>query len=146
MSKKKAVAADKSYLGLDYGTSNIGVALGKNGFVAPLKIVSGKSQNTAISELIRVALENKVEAFVMGLPLTVEGKETAQSLKNRKFAKLLKIYSKKPVIFTNEAGSTQEALENMAIQKSSGRRKAYSDDVAAAIILSRFFHEFSKEA
>ena len=146
MSKKKTVSADKSYLGLDYGSSNIGVALGKNGFAAPLKIVSGKSQNTAISELIRVALENKVEAFVMGLPLTAEGKETAQSLKIRKFAKLLKIYSKKPVIFTNEAGTTQEALETMTIQKSTRRTKAFSDDVAAAIILRRFFHELPKEA
>ncbi len=141
MNKKKGVATDKSYIGVDYGRSNIGVALGKNGFVTPLKIISGKSQNAAISELIRAALENKAEAFVMGLPLTVDGKETAQSLTNRKFAKLLKIISKKTVIFTNEADSTQEALQSLTIQKSTGRRKAYSDDIAAAIILRRFFQE-----
>jgi len=86
-------------------------------------------------------LENKAAAYVMGLPLTVDGKETAQSLANRKFAKLLRIISRKPVIFTNEAESTQEALESMTIQKSTGRRKAYSDDIAAAIILRRFFQE-----
>ena len=141
MNKKKGVATDKSYIGVDYGRSNIGVALGKNGFVTPLKIISGKSQNAAISELIRAALENKAEAFVMGLPLTGDGKETAQSLTNRKFAKLLKIISKKTVIFTNEADSTQEALQSLTIQKSTGRRKAYSDDIAAAIILRRFFQE-----
>ncbi|EKD96086.1 MAG: hypothetical protein ACD_24C00193G0002 [uncultured bacterium] len=145
MSKKKQTLADKSYLGIDYGTTNIGVALGKNGFVTPLKIISGKSDNTAISQLIRVALENKAEAFVMGLPLTAEGKETAQSLKNRKFAKLLKILSKKPVIFTNEEDSTQEAFQSMTIQKSTRKSKAYSDDIAAAIILRRFFQEPSKE-
>lgn len=141
MSKKKVVETNKSYIGIDYGRSNIGIALGKNGFVTPLKIVSGKSQNGAISELIRAALENKAAAYVMGLPLTVDGKETAQSLANRKFAKLLRIISRKPVIFTNEAESTQEALESMTIQKSTGRRKAYSDDIAAAIILRRFFQE-----
>ena len=146
MSKKKAVAPDKSYIGIDYGASNVGVALGKNGFVTPLKIISGKSTNAAISELIRAALENKTEAFVMGLPLTTEGKETAQSLTNRKFAKLLKIMSKKPVIFVNEENSTQDALQSVTIQKSTGKRKAYSDDLAAAIILRRFFQEAPKGA
>jgi len=144
MSKKRTVATNKSYIGIDYGTSNIGVALGKNGFVTPLKIIRGKSTNAAISELIRAALENKAEAFVMGLPLTAEGKETAQSLTNRKFAKLLKIISKKPVIFANEEDSTQEALQSLTIQKSTVRRRAYSDDVAAAIILRRFFQEEPK--
>ncbi|KKS31235.1 hypothetical protein A2380_02395 [candidate division WWE3 bacterium RIFOXYB1_FULL_43_24] len=146
MSKSKATTSDKSYLGIDYGATNIGVALGKNGFVTPLKIINGKSQNTAISQLIRVALENKAEAFIMGLPLTPDGKETAQSLKNRKFAKLLKILSKKPVIFINEEDSTQEALQSMDIQKSTRKRKVFSDDIAAAIILRRFFQEPKKEA
>ncbi len=145
MSKKNGASSvkGKSFLGIDYGASNIGVALGKDGFVAPLKIVDGKNQNLAISELIRLALENKAESFVMGLPLTNDGKETAQSLKNRHFAKLLRIKSKKKVIFCNEEGTTQEALGSLIAAGAPSRKRAYSDNVAAAIILKRFFQEFS---
>ena len=138
---RKSSVRGKTFLGIDYGTTNIGVALGKDGFVTALKTIDGKSQNTAISELIRLALENKVETFVMGIPLTPEGKETAQSLQNRHFAKLLRIKSKKQVLFCNEEGTTQEALGSLIATGSSIKRKKYSDDIAAAIILKRFFQE-----
>ncbi|GIW69281.1 MAG: putative pre-16S rRNA nuclease [Patescibacteria group bacterium] len=143
MSKKKdnQSVKGKNFLGIDYGGRNIGVALGKDGYVTPLKIIDGKNQNSAIAEIIRIALENKVEAFVMGLPLTAEGKETTQSLKNRHFAKLLKIKSRKKVLFCNEEGSTQEALDSLIATGASSRKRRYSDNVAAGIILKRFFQE-----
>lgn len=145
MSKKneKTPIKGKGFLGIDYGASNIGVALGKDGFVTPLKIIDGKNRNLAISELIRLALENKVESFVIGLPLTGDGKETAQSLKNRHFAKLLRIKSKKKVIFCDEEGTTQEALGSLIDTGSPSKKRGRSDNVAAAIILKRFFQESS---
>ncbi len=139
--KKEKTTEEKNYIGIDYGDTNIGVAIGKNGFVTPLKIINARNQNAAISELIRLGLENKAEAFVVGIPLTAEGKETAQSLKNRHFSKLLRILSKKPVLFVNEEGTTQEALKNLTDMEMPRKRRNYSDDVAAGIILKRFFQE-----
>lgn len=131
----------KTYIGIDYGESSIGIALGRNGAVLPLKIIDGRNQNSAISELTRILLDNTAHAFILGLPLASDGKETAQSLKTRRFAKLLKITSKKPVIFVNEEGTTAEATEQLLIENSVRRKRRFSDDVAAAIILKRYFQE-----
>jgi putative transcription antitermination factor YqgF len=109
--------------------------------VYPLKTIKGKKPDSVMSELIRISLENKAELFVLGLPLAGDGKETAQSLKTRHFAKLLRIKSRKKVIFCNEENSTQEAYENLTISGVTGKKRTYSDDVAAAIILKRFFRE-----
>lgn len=133
--------SSKTYIGVDYGDSSIGVALGRNGAVLPLKIIDGRNQNSAISELTRVSLDNTAHAFILGLPLSPDGKETAQSLKTRRFAKLLKVVSKKPVIFVNEEGSTAEATEQLLDENSGRRKRRFSDDIAAAIILKRYFEE-----
>lgn len=140
MPKEKKVV-DETVLGIDYGDRNIGVALGKNGFASPLSIVQGTNIMTAIHELTRLALENKVSKFVVGIALTSDGKETQQSLEIRKFAKMLKIISKKPVKFVNEFDSSNEAHADRAFYGVSTRRNAPSDHVSAAIILKRYFEE-----
>jgi putative holliday junction resolvase len=128
-------------IGIDFGGTNIGVALGRNGLVAPIKIISGKHAPTAIHDLIRIAMENRAVAFVMGLPLNVDGKETAESLEIRKFAKLLKIMSRLPVHFHTEYGTTQEALKE-AIQMGIPRKKRkIGDHFSAAVILKRYYDE-----
>ena len=132
---------DQILLGVDFGEKNIGVALGRNGLVAPLKIIAGTNPQAAIHELSRLGIENKITKFVLGLPLTSEGKETQKSIEVRKFAKLLKILSKKPVVFKNEHSttkkSTSEAIKIGIPQR--GRKKI--DHLAAALILKRYFSD-----
>ena len=143
MTKKAAskFKKDTVYLGIDHGGTNIGVAVGKNSFTQPIKIIGGANQERAVQELTRTAMESQAYAFVLGLPLTADGKETAQSLKVRHFAKLLKIVSKKPVIFCNENGTSNEAFDSLLEQGASKKRRLSSDDVAAALILKRFFQD-----
>ncbi|MFC1625005.1 Holliday junction resolvase RuvX [Patescibacteria group bacterium] len=128
-------------IGIDYGSSNIGLSLGVNGFVTPLEIIPGKNVETAIYKIIRIALENKVDKFVIGLPLTAEEKETKQSLDTRMFAKKLKVFSKKPVEFQNEFGTSKEAL-NRAIDLDTPQRKRVTNDhLSASLILRRYYEE-----
>jgi putative Holliday junction resolvase len=133
------MANDKTYIGIDYGTVNIGMALGKNGLVTPLQIVPGKNVNFAIGEINKQVMHNKADAFVLGLPLDAQGKETRQSLAVRKFAKLLKIYSKKPVEFYDEHSSTLEAHEEMMQNDSLHKKGKPIDSYAAALILKKYF-------
>jgi len=139
MAKTNTINKDAVFLGIDYGERNIGLALGRKGFVSPLTIVSGANSMTAVHEIARLALENKIEKFIVGIPLTGDGKETKQSLATRKFVKLLKIVSKKPVEFVNEFDSSQEAQAQKAFFGVSAKRNTLSDHVSAAIILNRFF-------
>ena len=131
----------KPLIGVDYGETNTGVALGRNKLTFPLKVISGRSDHTTISEISRLAAENGATTIVVGLPLGARGKETEQSKKVRKFAKLLKILTKKKVVFQNEFRSTKDADEENHIFKLIKKKKRPSDHLAAALILKQYQEE-----
>lgn len=131
---------EETLLGIDYGTSKIGVAIGRNKLVMPLTEISGKNDMSAIHELSRLIMENKISKIVMGLPVTIDGKDTYQARKVRRFTKLLKVVSKKPVAFFNEYRSTKESLEE-GYEKNLLTRGSNEDALAAALILKRYYNE-----
>jgi putative Holliday junction resolvase len=131
-------------LGVDYGEAHIGVALGRNGLVSPLRVLPGKNVQNAITEIARLAQENKVNKILVGLPLTGSGKETKMSIKTRKFAKLLKIFTKKPVEFYNEFLSTKIATEEAISRGISKKRRVKVDHLSAALVLKRYYSENEK--
>lgn len=126
-------------LGIDYGSTNIGIALGKNALVAPIKIIDAKNLQAAISNLVRLSIENKSVGFVLGLPLGADGKETKKSLEVRRFAKLLKTASKKPIFFQNEYATTIGAEEEMIELEISQRKRRMKDHYSAALILKQYY-------
>lgn len=128
-------------LGIDYGETNIGLALGFNGTVSPLKILPAKNLNQALYEINRIVIENKIGTLVLGIPLSAEGKETKESLVVRRFAKTLKVVTKRPVIFQNEFGTSRIALSeaiNLDIPK---RKRSSNDHLAAALILKMYYND-----
>lgn len=130
---------DKIVLGIDYGEARIGLAFGRNGFVSPLAVVTARNEMTAIHEIIRVALENKVDLFVVGLPLGYGHRETIQSNKVRLFSKRLKVFSKKPVEFADEYNSSNEGLENALEEGINKKARSITDQYSAAVILKSFY-------
>ena len=130
---------DKIILGIDYGEVRIGLAFGRNGFVSPLTVISARNEMTAMHEIIRIALENKADLFVIGLPLGYDQKETLQSNKVKLFAKRLKIISKKPVEFVDEYNSTNEGLENALGEGINKKSRHTTDQYSAGVILKSFY-------
>jgi|SRR3989344_5417311 len=130
---------DKIILGIDYGEANIGLAFGRNGFVSPLMVISTRNEMTAIHEIIRVALENKTDFFVIGLPLGYDHRDTRQSNKVRLFSKKLKIFSKKPVEFVDEYNSTNEGLENALGEGINKKTRRTTDQYSAGVIIKAFY-------
>jgi putative transcription antitermination factor YqgF len=141
MPKTAKKVTEKTLIGVDYGKTNTGVALGRNNLTFPLKVISKRSDQTVIIEISRLATENKATTIVVGLPLGAKGKETEQSKKVRKFAKLLRILTKKKVVFQNEFGSTREADEENRIFKLIKKKKRLTDHLAAALILKQYQEE-----
>jgi len=131
----------ENLIGIDYGDTNIGVALGRAGYVTPLEVITTHDAGTAINKIARLAIENKVNTFIVGLATTESGKETHQSLETRKFAKLLKIMTKKPIKFVSEYASSKDAHAEREFFGASTSRKALQDHIAAAVILKRYFDE-----
>jgi len=136
--KKNTRSSIPILLGIDYGTTNIGLAFGVGDSVAPLKIISGKHIPTALNDISRVVLENKISKLIVGLPLTADGRETPQAKEVRKFAKLLKIRLKMPVEFVDEFGSSRDAIPAMLQMGVSKKGRQKVDDYSAAVILKNY--------
>lgn len=139
MPKKKIKGENELLLGIDYGEVNIGLAFGRNNLVNPLTIVDGRNIDTAIHEINRYIMENKVEKVIMGLPLSANGKETAQSAKTRKFAKLFKIATKKEVVFVNEFRTTQDLKTDEVDLGITKIKHGEIDHYSAALILKEYY-------
>ena len=128
-------------LGVDPGEKHTGIAFGRAGSVAPLDVIDSKNERYLIAQLAKIAIENKVTKVIIGLPLNSEGKDTNQSLKVRKFVKLLKITMKKPVEFVSEYNSTSEAIHGAIRTGISQKRRKSDDGISAALILKRYYRE-----
>ena len=131
-------------LGIDYGTTNIGLALGGHGICTPLKVLNAKELQSAIKEINKVVYENKIKTVVLGLPLTADGKETRKSLEVRRFAKQLRISLKLPIEFVNEILTTRESLERSIDLGFSEKSRRKIDHLSAAIILKNYFDEIDE--
>ncbi len=128
-------------LGIDYGDTNTGLAFGRAGAVSPLTVLNSKDEGQLLAQISRFISENKVNKVIMGLPLTLNGKETNQSLKVRRFTKILKIKLKRPVEFISEFGTTQESIQRAIKSGVSRKRRQTNDHLSAALILKRYYAE-----
>ena len=140
LGKKKAKDPyEEKILGIDYGSANIGLAFGINNLVSPLKVISGRNTNTAISQISRYIIENKVDKIIMGLPVSVGGKETPMSRKVRRFSKLLKIRTKMPVTFVSEYRTSEESITEAINLGVSKKRRRSIDHLSAALIIKEYY-------
>lgn len=128
-------------LGIDYGTSRIGIALSKGDIVTPIETVKTKIAEFSIQKIARYCIENKVERIVIGLPLTVDGKETAFAREVKRFGKQVKVRTKKPVTYHNEFGSSNTALADAIDYGISQKNRRVNDHLAAAVILREYISE-----
>ena len=143
--KKTKDPYEEKVLGIDYGKSNIGLAFGINNLVSPLKVISGKNTGSAISEISRYIIENKVDKMIIGLPVGADGKETPMSRKVRRFSKLLKIRTKMPITFVNEYRTSEESVTeaiNLGISK---KRRRSIDHLSAALIIKEYYSKLPHE-
>ena len=130
-------------LGLDYGENKVGLAFGRSQTVMPLKILNAKDKDSAIKEIIQIVKTNHVTKLIIGLPLSFDRKENAQSRLVRQFVKLLNHYLKLPFEFVDEYGTSDEAYSHLVINGASKNRRDLDDAVAAALILKRYYNNKS---
>ncbi len=128
------------YIGIDYGTSKIGIALSD-----PLKIIARehvviwqKETPNVIDEIEQICKKNRVELIVLGMPFSLDGQKNAQAQIVEDFSKELESLNL-PIKHVDETYSTKRAEELMREQKKSDEEiKLYSDAVAARIILQDY--------
>lgn len=128
------------WLGVDYGTKSVGLALGEgdSGLVVPLGVISVRAYDTdeLVCALLRTCREREVTGVVMGLPLRTDGSELPLAAKVRDLASALTKISGLPVCFQDEHLSSFQA--DLLLQQKKKRNKADRDAIAAQIILQNF--------
>ena len=131
-------------VGLDVGTRRIGVATADtNVRIAVPKTTVIVNNGFEFGEIARIARANNTEWFVLGLPRSNEGKETAQSDYVREFARSLKkAIPGVKIRFQDESLTSVEAEKRLKSRKK-GYRKEEIDAEAAAIILQDFIETMS---
>jgi len=122
-------------IGIDVGKVRVGVA--RSDALGLMAVpVSTLARETAIADLVRLASDYEPIEFVCGLPLSLDGSETASTLDAREFAIELSAATHVPVRLVDERLTTvtaQHALHDASHSTKSGR--AMIDQVAATILL-----------
>jgi putative Holliday junction resolvase len=134
------------YLGIDFGTKRIGLAVSDEGGVLafPHKVVSNNRE--ALERIAQIVTEQHIEAIVMGESRTYSGEDNLVMHDARQFAELLSSETGKKICWHTEVLTSQlarrgdEKNARPVARKRAGAalRAAPIDDSAAAIILQSF--------
>ena len=130
-------------IGLDVGTKRIGVAKADtsvriaipNGYV----LVNGQE----IPEILCIARLNDTNFFVVGLPRSNDGNETAQSAYARKFADTLAASMPGARIYFQDESLTSVVAEERLKKRKKNFEKGEIDAEAASIILQDFIEHYA---
>ena len=127
-------------LGVDYGDSRIGLAISDlNKIIAsPFKTIKNADSYQLKEEFRKIIIDNDIERIVLGLPISLSGKETKQTDKVRDFFKFLEDFNV-PVYMQDERLSSLSAKKSLIKQNvKTGHNKHLIDSTAAAIFLQQF--------
>lgn len=132
----------KRYIGLDLGTTTLGVSITDktNTLVSPVKLIKFKSEDYdfALDELIKIAEEKKVKDFVLGLPKNMDNSLGFAANRSLNFKTMLEEKGFN-VYLEDERLTTVEALN---IMKNNGmkniKKKEKTDILSAVLILETF--------
>lgn len=120
----------KKYLGLDFGDTRIGLALGQeNSIAVPMKILL-YNDKSFWSDLQTIIDSENIDAIVVGWPLSLSGKENERTQKTAEFIEKLESKIQRPVYKEDERLSTKVA--------GVAHNKKRLDALAASEILQTF--------
>jgi putative holliday junction resolvase len=125
-------------LGLDLGTKTIGLALSdiEQRFASAMKTLARKKFRDDAEALLSITREHKVVAFVLGMPLNMDGSSGPRAQSTRAFARNLSALTDLPILFWDERLSTVAAERTLIeADMSRNKRTAVIDAAAAAFIL-----------
>jgi putative Holliday junction resolvase len=128
-------------LAIDYGLKRIGLAVTDN-----LKIIA-TALDTISTQEIWTYLENyikneEIEAFIVGMPIDLQGNDTDSTPHVKGFVKKLgQLYPQIPIHLQDERFTSKMALQSMVMsgtKKKDRQQKSNLDKISATLILQSF--------
>ena len=124
--------------GLDLGTTTIGLALSDKGrrFATPRPVINRKKFTIDAEVLLAFAAKEEVKAFVIGLPINMDGSQGPRAQATRAFVRNMVQKTSVPFVYWDERLSTV-AAERALIEMDVSRKKRAEriDSAAASFIL-----------
>ena len=137
------------YLGLDLGSKTLGVSISDrtSTIASSLEVIRYNDMDNLLNRLDEIVIFNKVDAFILGNPLNLDGSVSKRSEETLEFKKLLESrYPNKNVILQDERLSTVEAQRLLKSNDTRRKkRKKVIDKIAASIILQAYLDKRSNE-
>ncbi|WP_216782319.1 Holliday junction resolvase RuvX [Candidatus Profftia tarda] len=133
-------------LSFDFGTKNIGVAIGHKitGIARPLGSFKSNQRSPEWSKIKKILTEWHLDLVVVGLPLNIDGTEQLITVQARKFANRIHGRFGIEIALHDERFSTAEARSHILSRNNRGYRalkKSNIDAVSAVIILESWFRQ-----
>ena len=130
-------------LAIDYGDQRIGLALSD-----PLKIIASPYKTIvnididySVEVIQKIVIDDDIELTIIGLPLSMSGKDTDQTKKVKLFSNKLSSKDIK-IKFVDERWSSKAAKRSMQYQGiKTGHNKSLVDRTAAAIFLQQYLDQ-----
>ena len=141
MNGQQSEPAPGRVAGIDYGTVRIGIALSDpdRTIASPHENYTRQGTKQDAKRFQRLAGEQDVTLFVVGLPVHLDGRESPKSIEARRFGEWLVEVTGVPVEFFDERFTSIEAEQFLlASQMTSKRRKKRIDMLAAQIMLAGY--------
>jgi putative holliday junction resolvase len=128
------LAKGTTLVGIDLGTKTIGVALSDIGlsFASPKHVIARKKFTQDAESLLDYAKTQNAAAFIIGLPLNMDGSEGPRAQATRAFVRNMDKLTALPFIFWDERLSTVAAERSMIEMDMSRSKRAERIDAAAA--------------
>ena len=127
-------------IGIDFGLAKIGLSISDTSKIIsiPLKVVRYKTKNELLKKLNEIAIENDVNAFVIGYPLNMNNEKNEMTeLVDQFKADLIEMNFK--VYLQDERLSSESAKKIIQQQNiKTGENKEKIDLIASTIILQSF--------
>ena len=127
--------------GIDYGTVRIGIAVTDpdRTIASPLETYTRRNEVLDRERFVRLAKEERLALFVVGLPVHLDGRESQKSFEARQFGEWLTAATGVPVEYFDERFTTHEAELALAGAKlTKKKRKERLDKLAAQIMLAAY--------
>ena len=126
---------------VDFGTVRVGLAVADElGLMAhPRPYLDARDPRRLLEQLTRLADEEGIGVFVVGLPRTLAGAEGKPAQRARRFAAALRQCTGRRVVLLDERLSTVEAESRLRAQGLDSRaQRGRIDSAAAAILLQSY--------
>jgi putative Holliday junction resolvase len=135
--------SNRRYICVDYGSRRIGLAVSdpEGRIASPLGVVecAGDVSQTVERVIAEASAEFDVDAWVVGLPLNMDGSEGPQAKVNREFASRLESATGQPVhLFDERLSSRQADIHMSQTGLTHQQKKRRRDALAAQVILQSF--------